>query len=68
MNCPRCESDKIRTMAKSPVGDVWEVYACEKCCYSWRSTETPVVIDKFKLNDEKIANLGVIPPVPPLKK
>jgi transposase-like protein len=68
MKCPRCESENIRKMADSPVGNVWEVYVCEKCWYSWRSTETPVVIDKFKLNDEKIAHMGIIPPVPPLKK
>ncbi|WP_374019796.1 non-oxidative hydroxyarylic acid decarboxylases subunit D [Paenibacillus thiaminolyticus] len=67
MICPRCDSDKVRVMVKSPVGDVWEVYICEKCWYSWRSTETIKINPKFKLNDEKIANLGVIPPVPPLK-
>ena len=66
MKCPRCDSEKTRTMVKSPVGDVWEVFVCENCWYSWRSTETPVVSAVFKLNDEKIANLGVIPPVPPL--
>lgn len=68
MKCPRCDSDNIRKMADSPVGNVWEVYVCDKCCYSWRSTESPKVIDKFKLNDEKIAKMGVIPPIPPLKK
>jgi hypothetical protein len=53
-------------MVKSPVGDVWEVYVCEDCWYSWRSTETPVVIEKFKLTPAIIATLGVIPPIPPL--
>ena len=38
MTCPRCGSDKIRVMVKSPVGDAWEVYVCETCVYSWRST------------------------------
>jgi transposase-like protein len=66
MKCPRCDSEKTRTMVKSPVGDVWEVFVCENCWYSWRSTETPVVIEKFKLTDEIIATLGVIPPIPPL--
>lgn len=68
MKCPRCESDSIRIMTEAPVGNAWEVYVCEKCCYSWRSTESPVVMEKFRLNDEKIANMGVIPPIPPLKK
>lgn len=66
MDCPRCDSPKTRVMVKSPVGDVWEVYVCENCWYSWRSTETPHISPVFKLNDEKIAQLGVIPPVPPL--
>ncbi|MDR0347227.1 MAG: vanillic acid non-oxidative decarboxylation protein [Coriobacteriales bacterium] len=66
MKCPRCDSEKVKTMVKSPVGDVWEVYVCENCWYSWRSTETPQVLPKFKLNDQMIAELGVIPPIPPL--
>ncbi len=68
MKCPRCESDKIKKIADAPVGNAWEIHVCEKCWYSWRSTESPVVIDKFKLDDEKIAKMGVIPPIPPLKK
>ena len=43
------------------------MYQCDVCMYSWRSTETPHVDDVFKLNDEKIAKLQVIPPVPPLE-
>jgi len=67
MKCPRCECESISTIATSPIEGVWEVYECDKCFYSWRSTETPHVADVFKLNDEKIANLQVIPPVPPLE-
>jgi len=67
MICPRCDSDTARKMVDSPVGNEWEVYVCEKCWYSWRSTETVKILPKFKLNDEKIAGLGVIPPIPPLK-
>lgn len=66
MECPRCGSEKTKTMVKSPVGDVWEVYVCEECLYSWRSTEEVHVLDKFKLDPEKIKHLGVIPPIPPL--
>lgn len=68
MICPRCDADKARKMVNSPVGNVWEVYVCEQCWYSWRSTETLKISPKFKLNAEKIKNLGVIPPIPPLKK
>lgn len=66
MLCPRCDTENVVVMAKSPVGDVWEMYLCETCFYSWRSTETPVVDPLFKLTPEKIAGLGIIPPVPPL--
>jgi hypothetical protein len=53
-------------MVTSPVGDAWEVYVCENCWYSWRSTEDPHILPKFKLNDEMIAKLDQIPPIPPL--
>lgn len=54
-------------MVKSPVGNAWEVYVCKKCFYSWRSTENKTILPQFKLTDEKIATMGVIPPIPPLK-
>ncbi|TCL72458.1 hypothetical protein EDC14_1006173 [Hydrogenispora ethanolica] len=68
MKCSRCDSDKVRKMVDSPVGKAWEVYVCEKCNFSWRSTETIEIWPKFKLTDEKIANMQMIPPIPPLKK
>ena len=68
MKCPRCDSEKVRVMVKAPVGDAWEVYVCDKCYFSWRSTEQVNILEKFKLDDEKIASMPVIPPVPPLDK
>lgn len=68
MMCPRCDSDAARKMVDAPVGNAWEVYVCDKCFFSWRSTETIKVHDKFKLNDEKIAKMQMIPPIPPLDK
>ncbi len=74
MICPRCDTDKVEVMAKSPVGDVWEIYVCQTCWYSWRSTETPDKTDpkqykaSFKLNATDIPNMLVIPPIPPLKQ
>ena len=68
MKCPRCDSESVRVMVESPVGNAWKVYVCGKCCYSWRSTENVKVLDKFKLTDEKIANMQMIPPIPPLDK
>ncbi len=74
MICPRCDSEKVHVLTESPVGNVWTVYICDQCFYSWRNTESEELTDpakystKWKLNAEKIANLQVIPPVPPLKK
>ena len=67
MKCPRCESEQVRVMVTAPVDNAWEVYMCDKCCYSWRSTEETHILDKFKLNDEKIKNMQTIPPIPPLR-
>ena len=64
MICPRCDSENIRVMVKSPVGDVWEMYVCDTCLYSWRSTENPVVSEIFKLNADRIARLQVNLPLP----
>ncbi|MBQ9980378.1 MAG: vanillic acid non-oxidative decarboxylation protein [Oscillospiraceae bacterium] len=66
MTCPRCDSENVRIMVTAPVDNAWEVYLCEKCHYSWRSTEDIHISEKFKLTDEKIDAMGVIPPVPPL--
>ena len=45
--CIRDSADTVRVMTKSPVGDVWEVYVCDTCSYSWRSTEEIHVHDVF---------------------
>ncbi|MBI2854465.1 MAG: vanillic acid non-oxidative decarboxylation protein [Chloroflexi bacterium] len=37
--CPRCDSNKIRKIADSPVSGKWEVYGCNDCNYVWRSSE-----------------------------
>ena len=66
MQCPRCDEDTVEVMVKSPVGDVWEMYLCNTCFYSWRSTETVDINPIFKVKKENITKLGIIPPVPPL--
>ncbi len=74
MICPRCDSDTVEVMAKSPVGNVWEVYVCKTCWYSWRSTETPDKTDpkhykaSFKLKAADIHDMLMIPTIPPLKE
>ena len=68
MKCPRCGSETVRVMTKSPVGDVWEVYVCATCYSYLRSTEEIHVHDEIKLKPDDIPNLQQIPAVPPLKK
>ncbi len=68
MICPRCDSETVRKMVDSPVPGAWEVHVCETCYYSWRSTETPDIHGKFKLDPAAIPGLQIIPPVPPLDK
>jgi len=67
MICPRCGFEGISTIATSPIEGAWEVYECDQCFFSWRSTEDVNVHDVFKLTKEQIDNLQVIPPVPPLE-
>lgn len=73
MKCPRCDSEHTNIMVKAPVGDVWEVYICETCKFSWRSTEGTNITDpekydkRFKLNPAEFDGMAQIPPIPPLK-
>lgn len=74
MICPRCESETVELMTKSPIEGAWEVYICDTCTYSWRSTETPDKTDpkqykaSFKIKPASIPSMLVIPPVPPLRE
>lgn len=74
MICPRCDSKTVDLLTKAPVDDAWEVYICKTCCFSWRSTESediknPEKYDiRFKISPDKISTLGVIPPIPAIKK
>jgi transposase-like protein len=74
MICPRCDSEKVSLLTKSPVGDVWEVYLCGTCHFSWRNTEGDNITDpkkydkRFKLNPANFEKLDQIPPIPALKK
>jgi protein-arginine kinase activator protein McsA len=74
MICPRCDTEDIEVVTKSPVGDVWEMYVCKTCWYSWRSTESADKTDpkkynkKFKIKAENIDKMIVIPAIPPLRE
>lgn len=73
MICPRCESDNAELMVKAPVNEAWQVYICNTCYFSWRSTEDELIRDpkkydnKFKINPKEIPHLISIPPVPKIK-
>ena len=70
MVCPRCDSNNVKVLTKAPVDDAWEVYICEVCYYSWRSTEADDLLDpakydkRFKIDPAKISDLIQIPPIP----
>ncbi|MCE0494691.1 non-oxidative hydroxyarylic acid decarboxylases subunit D [Vibrio salinus] len=72
MICPRCGENNIEVLAKSQVPDVWEVYQCQHCLYTWRSTEPLRRIsrehypEKFKMTQEDIDNAPMVPSIPPL--
>ncbi|WP_413715419.1 DUF1062 domain-containing protein [Serratia ureilytica] len=72
MICPRCDFTKIEIMSKSPVKDVWVIYQCQQCLYTWRSTE-PLrrtsrehYPETFKMTIEDIKNAPEVPNIPPL--
>ncbi|SHM80217.1 hypothetical protein SAMN05660826_01995 [Caldanaerovirga acetigignens] len=73
MICPRCDRDSAYKVVDSPVGEEWSVFICEKCFYTWRSTEDEEITDpekfdpRFKLTEESFEKMLCIPPIPPLK-
>lgn len=74
MKCVRCLKGTAAKFAEAPDGSgAWEMYVCDRCFFSWRSTEEDEVINPekrdpdFQLNGE-IEDLPIPVPVPPLKK
>ena len=69
MICPRCDSKNANLLISSPVGNEWEMYICNDCNFTWRSTEPenirgPKMYDpKFKLTKKKISMMMVNPPI-----
>lgn len=46
MKCVRCLQESASKVASAPDGSgAWEVYCCDRCNFSWRSTEEPHVIN-----------------------
>jgi len=69
MICPRCDSKNANLLITSPVGNEWEMYICNECSFTWRSTEPETIINpkmynpKFKLTKKKISMMTVNPPI-----
>jgi vanillate/4-hydroxybenzoate decarboxylase subunit D len=74
MICLRCLKDAAKKIADAPDGSgAWEVYYCERCNYSWRSTEEAEITDlekrdpQFQLETINLDALQILNPIPPLK-
>jgi hypothetical protein len=71
--CPRCAFDIIELLATSPVAGVWEVLQCQRCLYSWRTSEPARRVERdaypasFRLTPEDIDTAPEIPSVPALR-
>ena len=72
MICPRCADEQIEVMAKSPVKDVWTVYQCQHCLYTWRDTEPLRRTSRehypqaFRMTQKDIDDAPMVPSIPPL--
>ena len=70
---PRCDTPGAGVVARSPVPGVWEMYLCQTCFYSWRSTEldeatkASAMSAKFRIDPAGLQRGHVMPTVPPLR-
>jgi vanillate/4-hydroxybenzoate decarboxylase subunit D len=71
--CPRCAFQTVEKLATSPVAGVWDVLQCQRCLYTWRTTEPArrtrrdAYPDAFKMTAADIENAIEVPAVPPLR-
>lgn len=71
--CPRCAFDVIELLATSPVAGVWEVLQCQRCLYSWRTSEPARRIERdsypesFRMTRDEIDSAPEIPSIPALR-
>ncbi|MCL6477467.1 MAG: vanillic acid non-oxidative decarboxylation protein [Peptococcaceae bacterium] len=73
MKCLRCLKDTAAKIAEAPDGSrAWEVFYCERCNYSWRTTEEEEIINlekrdkNWQLDDVDLDSLDSLVPIPPL--
>ncbi|GAB2752699.1 non-oxidative hydroxyarylic acid decarboxylases subunit D [Salinifilum aidingensis] len=70
--CPRCAWEELHHLATSPVPDVWEVWQCARCLYTWRTTEPArrstraAYPERFRMTQADIDAAPEVPAVPPL--
>ncbi|RJQ79758.1 hypothetical protein D5S17_10020 [Pseudonocardiaceae bacterium YIM PH 21723] len=70
MICPRCRHPKTTVLATSPVPGVWEVLSCDRCLFSWRTTEPANRIDpdrypaRYRFTEHDIESAVDVPVVP----
>ncbi len=68
--CPRCRGNEITVLARSADPGMWDVLACGRCTYTWRTTEPATQTSaaaypaKFALSEGDIASAPEVPPVP----
>jgi vanillate/4-hydroxybenzoate decarboxylase subunit D len=71
MICARCKSQHTRKIAASPVAGAWEVRVCERCLFSWRTTEPDHIVEPdsypstFALTEAEIDAARDVPNIPP---
>ena len=60
--CPRCRGESITVLARLAVPGVWDVLFCQRCTYSWRTSEPTAQTSaaaypaRFALSEAEIAN------------
>lgn len=73
LECPRCAGTSVRQLAESPEPGVWTVHLCERCRYTWRSTEPASRAtrehypQRYRLSEEDIEAAVEVPAVPELR-
>jgi hypothetical protein len=71
--CPRCAWETAHQLASSPVPDVWQVWQCERCLYTWRTSEPDrrtrrsAYPERFRITRADIDAASEMPAVPPLR-
>ncbi|HEJ9148038.1 TPA: phenolic acid decarboxylase subunit D [Serratia marcescens] len=72
--CPRCEAAGPETLCHAPVEDTWTIFLCPTCFFTWRSSEPDFITDpekypsRFKFAPTDMANFGIMPNIPELKR